>query len=268
MKKAFTLMEINLAILIMAAGILSMISLYSLGFRQSSQSREDVAGTAFADAVISPIVMACSDTSLKWSQFRGEWHYPSKEGWGAYLDRTTGRVNVNPGAHCAYCYHEFDPAIIDALEEVEITEEDAVTVNPGIVFDEETQKPICPMCGKANPYFGDHCFFCYHEFKHTASDNTDATAPTKKSYFSESASTGNSVPQSTNQLGCLAYIIAFLFPLIGLIWGAVRKDRGVVIFSVVLMLINLVITCIVLIIMWAVGALAVSETLGALASVI
>ena len=39
MKKAFTLMEINLAILIMATGILSMISLYSLGVTQSSQSR-------------------------------------------------------------------------------------------------------------------------------------------------------------------------------------------------------------------------------------
>ena len=105
MKKAFTLMEINLAILIMATGILSMISLYSLGFRQSSQSREDVAGTAFADAVISPIVMACSDTSLKWSQFRGEWHYPSKEGWGAYLDRTTGRVNVNPENLCKQAFN-------------------------------------------------------------------------------------------------------------------------------------------------------------------
>lgn len=186
----------------------------------------------------------------------------------SYTCPMCGRVNINPGAHCAYCYHEFDPAIIDALEEVEITEENAVTVNPDIVFDDETQKPICPMCGKANPYFGDHCVFCYHEFKHTASDNTDAAAPTKKSYFSESASTGNSVPQSTNQLGCLAYIIAFLFPLIGLIWGAVRKDRGIVIFSVVLMLINLVITFIVLIILWAVGALAFSETLGALASVI
>ena len=35
MRQAFTLMEVNLAIFIMAAGVLGMVSLYSLGFRES-----------------------------------------------------------------------------------------------------------------------------------------------------------------------------------------------------------------------------------------
>lgn len=58
MRKAFTLMEVNLAILVMAGGILSVVGLYSLGFRENRQSAEDVAVAAYADAVISPLVRA------------------------------------------------------------------------------------------------------------------------------------------------------------------------------------------------------------------
>ena len=43
LQRAFTLIEVNLAIFIMAGGVLAMISLYSFGFRESRQSREDVA---------------------------------------------------------------------------------------------------------------------------------------------------------------------------------------------------------------------------------
>ena len=55
-KKAFTLIEVNLAIFIMAGGVLAMISLYSLGFRESRQSREDVASAALADSVLKPLI--------------------------------------------------------------------------------------------------------------------------------------------------------------------------------------------------------------------
>lgn len=105
MRRAFTLMEVNLAILIMATGILSMVSLYSLGFRESSQSREDVAGAAFAEAVISPLVMACSSPDVKWSQFRDEWHYPSEKGWGHYLDENKGVVTSNPEDDCVSAFN-------------------------------------------------------------------------------------------------------------------------------------------------------------------
>ena len=50
-KRAFTLIEVNLAIFIMAGGVLAMISLYSLGFRESRQSKEDLASATFADMV-------------------------------------------------------------------------------------------------------------------------------------------------------------------------------------------------------------------------
>ena len=95
MKRAFTLMEVNLAILIMAGGILSIVGLYSLGFRENRQSVEDVATAAYADAVISPLVMAISSTNLKWSVFKTIPSYPSEAGWAAYFSGD-GIVESNP----------------------------------------------------------------------------------------------------------------------------------------------------------------------------
>lgn len=69
-KRAFTLIEVNLAIFIMAGGVLAMISLYSLGFRESRQSREDVASAALADLILNPLVVALSSKDLKWSEWR------------------------------------------------------------------------------------------------------------------------------------------------------------------------------------------------------
>ena len=70
LQRAFTLIEVNLAIFIMAGGVLAMISLYSLGFRESRQSREDVAASAIADEVLNPLVVALSSRKLKWSEWR------------------------------------------------------------------------------------------------------------------------------------------------------------------------------------------------------
>ena len=69
-KKAFTLIEVNLAIFIMAGGVLAMISLYSLGFRESRQSREDVSSAALADLVLNPLVVALSSQDLTWSEWK------------------------------------------------------------------------------------------------------------------------------------------------------------------------------------------------------
>lgn len=96
MKKAFTLMEVNLAIMIMATGLLAIISLYSFGYRENRQSRDDVASAVYADAVISPLVMALSATNLTWSTFKSLASYPSDDGWGEYVDTSTGLVNGNP----------------------------------------------------------------------------------------------------------------------------------------------------------------------------
>lgn len=96
MRKAFTLMEVNLAIMIMAGGILSVLGLYSLGYRENRQSREDVAAAAYADSVISPLVMALSDPKVKWSKFRDIPDFPSSSGWGHFLNSRTGQVEQNP----------------------------------------------------------------------------------------------------------------------------------------------------------------------------
>lgn len=95
MRKAFTLIEVNLAMMIMAVGVLSIVALYSYGFRENRQSREDVEATAIADMVISPLVMAISHTNLKWSVFREEFHYPSGAGWADYFD-SEGVVSQDP----------------------------------------------------------------------------------------------------------------------------------------------------------------------------
>ena len=92
---AFTLIEVNLAMLIMAGGILSVVGLYALGFRENRQGREDVAAAAYADAVISPLVLAISSTNVTWTNFRQEKYYPSADGWKAYLDGN-GVVSADP----------------------------------------------------------------------------------------------------------------------------------------------------------------------------
>ena len=97
MKRGFTLIEVNLAMLIMAGGVLSIVGLYAFGFRENRQGREDVAAAAFADAVISPLTMAISATNLKWSVFKNEFYYPGKEGWGKYFN-SDGVVATDPEA--------------------------------------------------------------------------------------------------------------------------------------------------------------------------
>ena len=83
-RKAFTIIEVNMAILILSSGVLALISLFALGFRENRQSREDVGSAALADAVLSRIVMAASATNLKWSAFRKLGDYPSAKGWSVY----------------------------------------------------------------------------------------------------------------------------------------------------------------------------------------
>ena len=70
-RAAFTLMEVNLAIFIMAVGVLAMTSLYPLGFRESQQSRDDVVEAVLAEGILNPIVATLSSTNLTWSAWQG-----------------------------------------------------------------------------------------------------------------------------------------------------------------------------------------------------
>ena len=69
-KRGFTLMEVNLAVFIMAVGVLAMVALYPLGFRENQQSREDVAAADLADAVLNPLVAALSWTNMHWTAWK------------------------------------------------------------------------------------------------------------------------------------------------------------------------------------------------------
>lgn len=96
-------MEVNIAILVMAGGLLALIGLYSFGFRENRQSREDVASAAYADAVLSPLAMALSATNLKWSVFSGIQNMPSRNGWADYCD-SDGLVLSDPTSKAQTAY--------------------------------------------------------------------------------------------------------------------------------------------------------------------
>ena len=98
MRRAFTLMEINLAMLIMATGVLAVVGLYSMGFRESQQSTDDVASAAYAEAVISPLVRYFSDTNMTWDTFKKLKSKPSDAGWRDYLETKSGNnIGVRSG---------------------------------------------------------------------------------------------------------------------------------------------------------------------------
>lgn len=95
-RRAFTLMEVNLAVFIMATGVLGMVSLYSLGFRESRQSEEDVASAGLADAFFAPLVVGLSATNMTWQKWCDAVPSVSSDacnglapqgGWTAYVRR-------------------------------------------------------------------------------------------------------------------------------------------------------------------------------------
>lgn len=69
-RAAFTLMEVNLAIFIMAVGVLAMTSLYPLGFREGEQSRDDVRAAVEADEVLGKLTAALSSRNITWKNWR------------------------------------------------------------------------------------------------------------------------------------------------------------------------------------------------------
>lgn len=97
-KLGFTLMEVNLAIFIMAAGVLAMVSLYPLGYRENQQSKDDVKAAAAADAVLNQITGALSARSLTWDDWKRTVQNAVKVtgqgerngGWAAYCETGNG----------------------------------------------------------------------------------------------------------------------------------------------------------------------------------
>ncbi len=94
-RAAFTLMEVNLAIFIMAVGVLAMTSLYPLGFREGEQSRDDVRAAVVADEVLGKLSAALSSRNIKWQDWRSSIESAvsasnqggAGNGWFSYFDK-------------------------------------------------------------------------------------------------------------------------------------------------------------------------------------
>ncbi len=90
-KKAFTLMEVNLAIFIMAVGLLAMVALYPLAYRESRQSQDDVKAAAAADCVLNVLTGKLSSRNIKWEDWvNGIQSAINAGGWLAYCDYGQG----------------------------------------------------------------------------------------------------------------------------------------------------------------------------------
>ena len=94
LQKAFTLIEVNLAIFIMAAGLLAMVALYPLAYRENRQSKDDVKAAAAADYILNSLTAALSSRNITWSK----WENRIDSAFGK-----TNRDNDKTGGWLAYC---------------------------------------------------------------------------------------------------------------------------------------------------------------------
>ena len=86
-RAAFTLMEVNLAIFIMAVGVLAMTALYPLGFRESQQSRDDVRAAIVANEVLGQLTAALSSRNITWEEWENTIDGAvNANGWFDYFD--------------------------------------------------------------------------------------------------------------------------------------------------------------------------------------
>ena len=76
-KSGFSLMEVNIAIFVMATGVIAMAGLFPLGMRESILSQTDFKQAMFADYVLNIAVTAASSTNVtweEWAQWAGDWN--------------------------------------------------------------------------------------------------------------------------------------------------------------------------------------------------
>ena len=88
-RQGFTLMEVNLAMFVMAVGTLGLVSLYSFGYRENQQSIEDVRAASVAEVNMNALIAALSSTNMTWSQWNSIGTQPA-DGWGYYAGDGTG----------------------------------------------------------------------------------------------------------------------------------------------------------------------------------
>ena len=76
-----------MAIFIMAVGLLAMVALYPLAYRESRQSQDDVKAAAAADCVLNTLTAALSSRNIKWNDWvNGIKGAIRADGWLTYCD--------------------------------------------------------------------------------------------------------------------------------------------------------------------------------------
>jgi prepilin-type N-terminal cleavage/methylation domain-containing protein len=108
-RRGFTLIEVNLAMFVMAVGTLGLVSLYSLGYRENQQSNEDVQAAAVADKILNGMIAALSSTNMTWSAWESIGTVP-QSGWGEYIgDTSSSGQNFNDDGNTSQTDSTFRP---------------------------------------------------------------------------------------------------------------------------------------------------------------
>ncbi|HRR34603.1 MAG TPA: prepilin-type N-terminal cleavage/methylation domain-containing protein [Kiritimatiellia bacterium] len=66
----FSLIEVNMAVFVMAIGILGLVALFPLGLREGVKARADLKQSMFADHALNQIVAVLSQTNMTWSKWQ------------------------------------------------------------------------------------------------------------------------------------------------------------------------------------------------------
>ena len=96
------------------------------------------------------------------------------------------------------------------------------------------KKIVCPKCGvEITDNSAKFCEYCNCDF---------AIYPLEQEEYEEYEEYEEHEEYNKNKegMGCIGYVVAFLFPIIGLVWGIVKADRGGIIFSIIMLLINII----------------------------
>ena len=106
-RSGFSLIEVNMAVFVLAIGVLSMAVLYPLGLRESMQSQADLKQSMFADYILNVAVSAASSTNVTWS----EW-----SGWA----RTYNTVGSDSGTVLNNISDSYKALVMDAVDKAVI----------------------------------------------------------------------------------------------------------------------------------------------------
>ena len=68
-RAGFSLMEINMAVFVMAVGILGMVALFPLGLREANQGRADLKQSMFADHALNQLTGLLTQPEVRWSDW-------------------------------------------------------------------------------------------------------------------------------------------------------------------------------------------------------